>query len=356
MRRSGFSILLVPLLLSGCSGDPGPFVRESPTGPPQPTEVLIQPVDAGTGAALADGELTIRHLVRFPITLDEAAVERVSSDEAHRIAHETAWDSMVVELRLEAESYHRMDTVLTVPRGASQGPVTLRMARRLSGGDRSSGAAPGPGAGRPVRPAAPSPASDPDAGVDRTALQAGDQAFRSQQWAAATDAYAAMPEPPRRTGTYAREYAAAKIRQGEAHLNRGEYAGAMDALETAMGFQEAPYRGYLLLGQAQCGVGRFDEGRESVHQIERLAPTIPADQWGAARALAAYQRANCTYQEFTRVEAAMDILRVGGAAVREYEAFIQEAEDVEAPPPEVTAAIQTANTRIEEIRERMRTG
>jgi len=165
-----------------------------------------------------------------------------------------------------------------------------------------------------------------------------------------------MPEPPRRTGTYAREYSAAKIRQGQAHLNRGEFAGAMDALETAVGFPEAGYQGYLLLGQAQCAVGRFDDGRASVRQIDRLAPNIPADQWGTARALAAYQRANCSHQEFTRVTAALDILRVGGAAIREFEAFIEEGEALSPLPSQVSEAIQQARTRIEEIRERMRTG
>jgi tetratricopeptide (TPR) repeat protein len=139
-------------------------------------------------------------------------------------------------------------------------------------------------------------------------------------------------------------------------MNIGEFAGALEALEAAAGYSEAPYQAYLLLGQAQCSVGRFDEGRASVAQIDRMAPNIPADQWGTARALAGYQRANCTHQEFQRVEAALDILRVGGAAIREYEAFISEAEALSPVPAQVSSALGEARARIEEIRERMRTG
>lgn len=359
MRPSGLSTLILAALLGACSGETGGPLAQAPTGPAEPSEIILQAVDAGTGAALADDEMTVRHLVRFPITLDESAVEAVPSSQPYRIQHAVAWDNLVVEVRLEAPSYHRMDTVLNVARGESVGPITLRMTRRLTGAGRAT-SRPASGGSRPTaqanRPTSPTAAPDPDAGIDRTALQAGDRAFEGGQWAAATIAYLRMPTPPRRTGTYAREYAHGMVRLGASHINLGEFAGALDALETAVSFEDAGYTAYLLLGQAQCTVGRFDAGRESLSQIDRLAPTIPADEWGAARALSGFQRAHCTYQEFQRVDAALDILRVGGAAIREYEDFIRQGEALSPLPAPVSQALEEARTRIEEIRQRMRTG
>jgi len=46
------------------------------------------------------------------ITLDAAGLERVSSLEPYRVEESVAEDSLVVEVRLEAASYHRLDTVL----------------------------------------------------------------------------------------------------------------------------------------------------------------------------------------------------------------------------------------------------
>ena len=357
MRPSGLSTLILAALLGACSGETGGPLTQAPTGPAEPSEIILQAVDAGTGAALADDEVTVRHLVRFPITLDESAVEAVSSSQPYRIQHAVAWDNLVVEVRLEAPSYHRIDTVLNVARGESVGPVTLRMTRRLSGAGRAE-SRPASGGSRPTATAnQPTPAApDPDAGIDRSALHTGDRAFEGGQWAAATNAYLSMPAPSRQTGTYAREYAHGMVRLGASHINLGELAGALDALETAVTFEDAGYTAYLLLGQAQCTVGRFDAGRESLSQIDRLAPTIPADEWGAARALSGFQRAHCTYQEFQRVDAALDILRVGGAAIREYEEFIRQGEALSPLPAPVSQALEEARTRVEEIRALMRTG
>ncbi len=356
MQPRGLFNLTLATLLAGCSGEAGsPALMEAPTGAPESSEIVLQAVDAGTGAALADDDLTVRHLVRFPITMDESAVDEVLAAEPYHIKHDVAWDSLVVEVRLEAPSYHRLDTVLAVPRGGHVGPVTLRMARRLTAvaNEQTTGrpSSMGAGSGRPSAAAA-----DPDAGIDRTALRAGNRAFQQRNWVAATSAYESMPTPPRQQGTYAREYAEALVRKGEAHINLGEMAGALNALETATSYPEAGYQAFLLLGQVQCTVGRFDEGRESVREIERMAPRIPAAEWGTARALAAYQRAHCTNQEFQRVEAPLDILRVGGNAIDEYEEFIQEGEAMNPIPPEVSAAMDTARAQIEAIRARMRSG
>ena len=61
-------------------------------------------------------------------------------------------------------------------------------------------------------------------------------------------------------------------------------------------------------------------------------------------------------QEYQRVEAALDVLRVGGAAIREYEAFIEEGEALSPLPAPVNQVLEEARTRIEEIRARMRRG
>jgi hypothetical protein len=47
---------------------------------------------------------------------------------------------------------------------------------------------------------------------------------------------------------------------------------------------------------------------------------------------------------------------VGGAAIREYEAFIGEGEALSPIPTPVNQAMEEARTRIEEIRARMRRG
>ncbi|MFC1574531.1 hypothetical protein ACFL3Z_00435, partial [Gemmatimonadota bacterium] len=172
----------------------------------------------------------------------------------------------------------------------------------------------------------------------------------------ATNAYLNMPVPPRRTGSYALEYVQSRIRLAESHINLGEWGGALDALEEAVTFEGAGHSAYLLLGQAQCTVGRFGDGRATLERIAGMAPTIPSGERATAHALAGYQKANCAHQEFIRAQASMDILRTGSAAIREYDAFIQQGEAVDPPPPPVAAALEQARTRIEEIRERMRGG
>ena len=47
---------------------------------------------------------------------------------------------------------------------------------------------------------------------------------------------------------------------------------------------------------------------------------------------------------------------MGGAAIREYEAFIEEGEALSPLPAAVNQVLEEARTRIEEIRARMRRG
>lgn len=192
--------------------------------------------------------------------------------------------------------------------------------------------------------------------MDRTAMRAGDQAFREGNWAAATDAYMSMPEPERGRGTYADQYAQAKVRQARSHINRGEWGGALDALEEAVTYPGAGYEAFLYLGQARCTVGRFEEGRESLNRISEMEGSIPAGRRDEALALAAYQNALCAHQEFMRAEEPRDLLRTGAAAIRQLEAFIQMGQPLTASSPEVAAAVQDSWAKIEATRERMRGG
>ncbi len=338
--------MLLPVILLGACYGQADSPAEVSLGDPEQSEVILQAVDAGTGAALTDDRMTVRYLVRSPITLDASATERVSTAEPYRIEHPVAEDRMVVELRLEAPSYHRLDTVLSVARGSSAGPFTLRMARRL---DRVIGRRPPPTTARPISRPAP---VDPDAGIDRTALRAGDRAFESENWAAAASAYARMEAPSRGMGTYAGEYAHALVNRGISHINLGEWGGALEALEQAVQFESASSSAFLRLTQAQCSVGRTDAGRRSLIQLG--GRVIPAGERTSVLALVEYQRAMCSQHEFGRAESAIDVVRSGGRTIQEFNAFIELGEAVAPWSEEVDEAVADARRRVEQIRERMR--
>ena len=345
MRFTGLSILLLSSLLGGCSGE-ADLPVDAPLADPESSEVILQAVDAGTGAALADSRMTVRYLVRAPITLDATATEQVVSSEPYRIAHAVAEDQLVLEVRLEAPSYHRLDTVLAVARGSSAGPFTIRMARRL---DRAAGARPSrPSQSGPTRPE-PRP-TDPDAGIDRSALRAGDRAFRNGDWAAATSAYGRLDPPPRRSGTYAGEYAQALVNWGVSHMNLGEWASALGTLEEALGYDASGPPAYLLLTQAQCAVGRTDEGRRTLGELA----TIPGGDRPPVLALIAYQHAMCSQYEFGQAQSAIEVVRTGGRAIQEFNGFIELGEALSPAPTDVDTALTDARRRVEEIRERMR--
>ena len=312
-------------------------------GDPEPSELVLQAVDAGTGGALSDDRMTVRYLVRSPITLDASASEQVPSAEPYRIGHPVAEDLLVVEVRLEAPSYHRLDTVLSVTRGASAGPLTIRMARRF---DRVA-----VGRREPTTRPSPTP-TDPDAGIDRTALRAGNRAFRSGDWAAAAAAYARMEKPERNSGTYADEYTLALVNRGVSHINLGEWGGALEALEEAVRLDSAGPSAFLRLTQAQCAVGRTDAGRATLNDLGRRA--LPASEQASTLALTEYQRAMCSQHEFGQVESAIEVVRTGGRAIQEFNAFIELGEAVRPATAEVDTAVADARSRVERIRERMR--
>lgn len=360
MSRRGLSLPVLLLVTAGCSGDPGGPLPEAATGPRQSSEVVFQAVDAGTGGALIDAQVTVRYLVRSPITEDAVAAEAVSSAEPYRIAHDVAADSLVVEVRLEAPSYHRLDTTLAVARGASAGPLTVRMSRRL---DRGAQAPPRPASGS-GRPAASTPtsgggqpvvAADPDAGIDRSALDAGDLAFRSGSWFDAAAAYERMPVPTG-TGAYARAYQQGMVNRGISHINLGEMGAAMEALEAANAVSPPSHQAYRYLGHVRCAVGRVDDGIDALDELEDMADDIPAAQRPAALALGKYEEGRCRKRTFDRTEGTLNLVSAGRSVVSAFEDFVEQGEAVSPATPELTTALEDANRLLEEIRARMRRG
>ena len=352
--------IVVPVALAvsaSCADTEPPALPQVALAAPEASQVTFQAVDAGTGAALTDPQMTVRYLVRSPVTLDASGAETVRSDEPYRIEQSVGHDSLVVEVRVEAPSYHRADTVLAVARGSEAGPYTLRLARRLERG------------AAPVRPAggsavaAPTGSATPGAtapaggdGIDRSALQEGDRAYQAGDWVRASMAYERMPAPPDRTGAYAKQYGAAMLRRGLAHLNLGEFGGAMEALEAATSLPDAPAEAYLRLGQSQCAVGRTEAGRETLTRIERRVPTLPAQEGRVTGVMIDYYRGICSQGQVELARTSVDLARAGGQAVRELEGFIAKAEALSGAPAQVTTAVEDARKRIEEIRARVRRG
>ena len=352
MSRNGLRTALLVVAAAGCSGDADVPTR-APLGPAEGSAIAFQAVDAGTGAALADEQMTVRYLVRAPITLDAAAVERVSSTDPYRIVHEVAEDSLVVEVRLEAGAYHRLDTVLAVGRGGDAGPFTLRMTRRLErAAARPDRGAPAPAGAEP----APAVAASGSSGMNRGALDEGNRAFAGGNWLQAIRSYQRMQLPQGASPTDVRAYQEGRVRQGVSHINVGEYAGALDALEEAVGLPNPDGEASLRLAQAQCAVGRVEEGRSTVAALERNASRLDAGERASALATTRYVSALCGLGDLDRAQSAIERVRVGNRIVQELQAFVDGAAGVSPRAPYLDAAVADARRRMEEIRDRMRRG
>lgn len=358
MSRRGLLLPLAVVLSAACSGGAEPPTRTA-LGPAEDSRLSFQAVDAGTGAALTNDQITVRYLVRSPITLDAAGVERVSSIEPYRVSQSVAEDSLVVEVRLEAASYHRLDTVLAVARGGEAGPFTLRMTRRL---ERAAGSGGGGGAFTPAsggaQPAAAAgaPAAGGAPGIDRGMLQVAERAFRAGQWLQAIQSYEQLSLPAGASEADQRAYQQARINQGVSHLNLGEYAGALDSFEEAAGMSIPSGAANLRLAQAQCAVGRVDDGRRTIAALERMAPRLDPQEGPSALATAQYVSALCGAGDLDKATTAVQRVAVGGRIIRELQAFIDRAGTVSPRAPYVDAAVADAKTRITAIQERMRRG
>lgn len=345
MASRRLSAFLGVAVLGGCYTPPDtpPTARPSAL---ETTALVIQAVDAGTGLALSDDRMTVRYLVRSPIVFDAASVDHVPSIQPYEIEHQVGDPTLVVEVRLEAESYHRLDTVLSVPRGSTAGPLTMRMARRL---DRLAEAGPDTVATAAI---APAPAPAPTSGV-RAAMQEGDRAFERGAWLEATEAYQRMPTPDDESSPYGRDYLRAKVRQGVAHINRSEYGRALEIFEEAVTLEAPGPDAFLHLAEAQCAVGRTEEGRGTLAQLERARNRMDPVQQSFVGAMIAYRRGVCTHGEFERAETTRDRVRAGAQATQELNAFAEGARAMSPVPPEVYTAVEDAERRVEEIRRTM---
>jgi hypothetical protein len=341
--------------LAACYGPPDLPLAEPPATPELST-VVFQAVDAGTGSALSDDELTVRYLVRAPVALDETSVSQVPSIEPYEIRHLIQEEALVLEVRLEADSYFRLDTVLSVPRGASAGPLTMRMSRRLNlvAADVTPPVAPQPEPEAVGRPGQGGRGSLPAAaGPDRRALLAGNQAFQRGSWLEATEAYARMPVPDDANSEYGREYQDGLLRRGVAHMNRAEFGAALEVLEAAAGYGAPGFQTFLRLAGAQCAVGRTEEGRGTLAQLERgLSRRTPNDQL-LIGALIQYERGLCSHAEFDRAQTTRDRVGTGSQAITELQGFIDFGERIEPVPPLVQSGIEDARNRIDIIRRRI---
>ncbi|MGB1839684.1 MAG: hypothetical protein ACPHWZ_01135 [Longimicrobiales bacterium] len=335
--------LLPALVLAGCYTPPDspPAIR---SGALEETALVFQAVDAGTGGPLSDSEMTVRYLVREPIIFDASNVERVSSREAYEISHAVGDPSLVLEVRVEADSYHRLDTVLSVGRGQSVGPLTVRLSRRL---DRVATTS---------TPAATRPADPGPARVDYSAMNAGNRAFQQQAWLEATEAYQGMPAPDDDMSEYGRAYLEAKVRQGTAHISRSEFGRALEIFEEVVEMEEPGADAFLRLAQAQCAVGRVEEGRGTLASLGRARNRMTPEEQSNVSAMIAYQRGVCTQSEFDRAQTTRERVRYGAQATQELNAFIEGARAMSPVPPEVYNAVRDAERRVADIQRRIAGG
>lgn len=338
MRPRRFAVATVLGTLVGCYSPPQAPAGARP-GVHEPAELTFQAVDAGTGGTLEDREMTVRYLVRAPIAFDAAAVDRVPSQEPYTISHDVAEPNLVLEVRVEADSYHRLDTVLTVAKGTSAGPLTVRLSRRLGVVVQN------PPPRQPTQPVVTTPA-----GEDRTPLEAGNRAFAQGQWLSATESFQRMPAPRSETSAYGRDYLEAKTSQGIAHINRSEFARALEVLEEAAALDSPGPDTFLRLAEAQCAVGRTEEGRGSLASLGRARSRMEPLEQNRVTALIQYRRGVCSQGVFERAQTTLERISAGGDAMRELEGFVQGAEQMSPRSQDVTQAIDDAKRRIETIR------
>ncbi|MDP2958424.1 MAG: hypothetical protein Q8N53_18500, partial [Longimicrobiales bacterium] len=190
--------------------------------------------------------------------------------------------------------------------------------------------------------------------LDRTALNAGNRAYQSGSFLQAIQAYERLQLPEGASDADARAYQQARVRQGVSHLNLNEYAGALDALEEAAGMSIPSGTASLRLAQAQCAVGRVDEGRRTVAGVERMAPRLDAQERPSALALTQYVSALCGLGDLDKATAALERVRVGSRIIQELQAFIDRAAGVSPRTDDLDAAVADAQRQIVAIQERMR--
>jgi hypothetical protein len=169
----------------------------------------------------------------------------------------------------------------------------------------------------------------------------------------ATEAYAGMPVPDDAGSEYGRAYQEALTRRGVAHMNRAEFGAALQVLESAAGYGTPGFQTFLRLAGAQCAVGRTEEGRGTLAQLDRGLNRRSQNDQLLIGALIQYERGLCSHGEFDRSQTTRERVRSGSQAITEFQDFIDFGERIEPVPPAVQPAIEDARNRIDTIRRRM---
>ena len=181
-------------------------------------------------------------------------------------------------------------------------------------------------------------------------MREGDRAFSQERWLEATESYQRMPVPSDQMSQYGRDFLDARVRQGVAHINRSEYARALEIFEEVVDMEQPGPQAFLRLAQTQCAVGRSEEGRGTLAQVDRAKSRLGAVQQSYVAAMVAYQRGVCSHDDFDRAQTTRDRVRTGAAAIEQLNAFIDGARAMSPVPPEVYNAVQDAERRVAEIR------
>jgi hypothetical protein len=190
-------------------------------------------------------------------------------------------------------------------------------------------------------------------GPDRRALLAGNQAFQRGSWLEATENYARMPLPDDPDSDYGRAYQQGLLRRGIAHMNRAEYGAALEVLEAAAGYGSPGFQTFLRLAGAQCAVGRTEEGRGTLAQLERTLNRRSENDQLLIGALIQYERGVCSHAVFDRAQTTRERVQAGSQAITELQGFIDFGERIEPIPAPVQSGIEDARNRIETIRRNM---
>ena len=127
------------------------------------------------------------------------------------------------------------------------------------------------------------------------------------------------------------------------------------AISDVFGVLDDPgFEAYLCLGQAQCAIGRGEEGRGNFAVLEREVNRMPPAERPFVSSMIEYHKGRCSEGDFDRAEATTDRLRTGAAAILAYEGFLELAGNVSSASPELQAAIDDATQRIAALRQRIR--
>ncbi len=172
----------------------------------------------------------------------------------------------------------------------------------------------------------------------------------------AAESYQRMPAPDDDMSEYGRDYLAAKIRQGLSHLNRSEFARALEIFEEVIEIQSPGPAAYLHLAGAQCAVGRNEEALGTLAQLGRARSRMQPAEQSYVSAMIAYRRGVCSQDEFERAQTSRDRVRSGAQAMQQLNAFVEGARAMSPVPPEVYNAVQDAERRVVEIQRSMGRG